>query len=162
MPEVGLPIRFVVGTIPVTINVRVQVEVKMTVQNEASATATTTMSYDGNTGFSYEDSISVNHQTINHLFHGTNADSGANIGNFVDAQLGIAFPKIDVEIFAVPIVPNFLVGFAVGTSLTWGPVCKSGYTKIDIKAGADFKLLKLSAKLADELLWTDKTESAPC
>ncbi|MCB0720050.1 MAG: hypothetical protein KDD65_16505 [Bacteroidetes bacterium] len=163
MPEVGLPIKFLVGSIPVTVNVRVQFVLKMKVQNEASATAKTTMSYDGSSGFHYDGvDVSVNHQTINHLFHGTNADSGANIGNLVDAQLGIAFPKIDVDIFAVPIVPNFLVGFVVGTNLSWGPVCKSGYTRIDIKAGADFKILNLSTTIADTTLWTEKRESAPC
>jgi hypothetical protein len=163
MPEVAIPWRFLIGTIPVTVNFRVQFVLSMTVQNEASATASTTMSYNGSTGFSYSGiDIDPNHETINHLFNGTNADSGANIGNAVDLQIGIAFPKIDVEVFAVPVVPSFLVGFAVGTSLTWGPVCKSGYTRIDIKAGADLKLFNLSRTLLDEVLWTREEKSDPC
>lgn len=163
MPEVAIPIRFTVGPVPVTVNVGVQVVLNMQVVNEASATATTKLAYNGSTGFEYNGTdTKLSHETINHLLGATTTDPAASIGNVVNANLGIAFPRVSVQMFAVPIVPTFLVGFVVGTQLNWGPVCKSGYVSAEVKASVDLKFFNLTHTIAESELWKERKDSPPC
>jgi hypothetical protein len=163
MPEVGIPVPFMVGPVPVTLNFIVQVVLSMSVINEASATATTKLSYDGSTGFHYDGTdVAMSQQTVDHLLGDTNTDPAASFGNVVEANLGIAFPKLTVEIFAVPIVPSFLVGFVVGTGLSWNPVCKTAYVSAELKAGLDFELFNLTIPIAEKELWKERKDAPPC
>ncbi len=163
VPEVVLPIKFLVGPVPITLNVKVQVVLNMSVKNEASATATTKLSYSGTTGVEYDGTeFELKQETIDHLLGATNTDAGSSIGNLVDANLGIAFPRLTVEIFAVPIIPSFLVGFVVGSNLSWGPVCKRGYVSVELKAAVDLKFLNLTYNVAEKELFKERKDSPPC
>ncbi len=160
MPDIAIPIRFLVGGVPIKIKVKVQAVLKLVVRQEASATAKTTMRYSGSAGFEYLGTeIELKHSVASYKFGSSEVDAAASIGNIVDVQYGVAFPNLTVDVFGFPIVPELLTGFVIGSQLTWGPICKKGYVRMDVKGGASLKVLGFETKLVDKLLFQERKES---
>lgn len=142
LPGVMLKYVVLVGPVPVTIGISTKVIGNISVPNEASARASSRFSYRGDAGFSYDGSdVEVDANMAGMNLDPDAADSAANIGNAVDAQFGVAFPRVEVSVFDQLLVPYIHTGMVVGSSLSWGPVCKRAYVRLVVEAGYDFKVL---------------------
>lgn len=149
----GLMFKYIVmvGPVPVTIGITTKVIGSIKVPAEASATAEASFDYSGATGFTFADgSFEAKGDLAGLQMNPEPADSSGLIGTAVDAQFGVAFPRFQISIFDQLLVPYLHTGFTIGSSLTWGPVCKRAYVRTNVDAGYDFKVLGVT-------LHSDKT-----
>lgn len=154
MPEFAIewPVPPSVIPIPTTIGVGVQFVASLTVINEASATLTTGLSFDGDAGFAFEDvDVEADVQFGDPNFDESTADAAATIGNMVDAQVGVAFPRVTLNVLNQEIA-YVLTGITAGSRLTWGPICKSGYTRLLVQGGYELSFLGVTLAAADTIL----------
>ena len=128
--------------IPVSIDVGIQFVTQITMPDvKSSATATSKLSYNADAGFQYEGtSVSSEGSLGNNKITDGSFDSGANIGIPVDVQFGVAFPRVGLNIAGQELA-YVHTGFTTGSKLQWGPVCKSGYTKMVVEGGYELKVL---------------------
>ncbi|MEO6988605.1 MAG: hypothetical protein ABI239_08150 [Aquihabitans sp.] len=159
----GLMFKYIVfvGPVPVTIGITTKVVGNITVSGEASATAKASFDYSGSTGFSYSGSSIESRGKLPGLeMNPDPADAAGMIGTPVDAQFGVAFPRFEISIFDQLLVPYLHTGFTIGSSLSWGPVCKRAYVKTVMETGYDFKVLGVSLFSDDHTLFEQKREGA--
>lgn len=145
---ISIPIRYIpspVGAIPnpipMTIDIGVQFVSQMTISDPmSSATGQSKVSYDADAGFQYSGSEVVSSGDFNRsdVLEGT-FDSASNIGYPIDLQFGIAFPRVSLNI-AKQEVAFVHIGYTTGSRLKWGPVCKSGYSKMLVEGGYELKV----------------------
>ncbi|MEM1272025.1 MAG: hypothetical protein AAGI08_18405, partial [Bacteroidota bacterium] len=93
-----------------------------------------------------------------HNFGSGTVDPAALIGNSVDAQIGVAFPRFEVKAFGVPVVPYLLTFYALGASLTWGPVCKAGYVRTVAAGGVDIDFFGAKNKLLETQFFEERRD----
>lgn len=142
MLKIPIPQLAILG---VSINISAQITAILEVPAAASASATASAnySYTGDTGFTYDGGDITTVATINgHDFTDGMFDSASNFVT-VDAQFGLAFPRLGLSILNQE-VAYLYTGFIIGTRLTFGPICKSGYTKIVVEGGYEIKILGVS------------------
>jgi hypothetical protein len=141
-PEAMMRFPITIGPIPAMLIIKAQVVTQLVVNGEASATASTSFTWGGDAGFVY-DGTNISTKASANLGQpgvgSSETDAGALIGNAVDAQFGFAAPRIEVALFGETIVPFIRPEFFVGSRLTWGPVCKSGYAKYLVAGGLDLR-----------------------
>lgn len=155
----GLMFRYVVfaGPIPITIGVTTKLIGAITVPAKASATASSKYTYRGDAGFSYAGSdVDVDANVGTHQFDPEPADSASVPGADVDAQFGVAFPRIEVSVFDTLLVPYIHTGFTIGSRLTWGPLCKQGYVKMVVQAGYDLETFGVTLASDQTTLYEDQ------
>lgn len=151
LPEMAIsfPIRFIPSPagpipnpIPMTIDVGVQFVSKMTIPDpRSSATSRSRVTIDAHAGFEYTGTDVSTDGGLNQsdVTEGT-FDSAANIGMPIDLQFGLAFPRVSLKI-AGQEVAFVHVGYTTGSRLKWGPLCKSGYSKMLVEGGYQLKVL---------------------
>lgn len=140
----GLMFKFLVfvGPVPITVGINTKIVGEIQIPAGASATAEASFAYDGDAGFAYEAGVTEAKTNMTGLeVEGKPADSAANFGNAVDAQFGVAFPRVSVSVFDQLLVPYLHTGMTIGSKLTWGPICKSAYAKLVVEAGYDLAIL---------------------
>ncbi len=128
--------------IPMSINVGIQFVSQMTIPDKgSSATAKSTVSFDADAGFQYHGTEVVAEGKLSKgdITEGV-FDAAANFGMPVDLQFGLAFPRVSLNI-AGQEVAYVHVGYTTGSQLSWGPLCKQGYSKILISGGYELKVL---------------------
>lgn len=151
LPEIALsvPIRFIPtpsGPIPLPVPVSIDIGIQFVTQinipdAKSSATAKSRISITADSGFQYEGTTVNTTATLGKSdISGGEFDSASLIGSLVDIQFGVAFPRIGLNI-AGQEMAYVHTGFTTGSSLTWGPVCKSGYTKVSVEGGYALKVL---------------------
>lgn len=159
-PAFNLP--FTVGPIPMHLSIGAELVFKLDVPLEAtaSATASVDLSYDADHGFTYEgDDVSVD-ASVNGLdIVDGNFDSASNFA-FVDAQYGVAFPKVGFSILGNELA-WIRVGFTTGTRLQFGPVCKSGYGRILVDGGYGLSFFGIDLTEPEEINLIDEQKVAP-
>lgn len=143
-----LPVPMLKITIPqlalfgISIDVGAQLIASLTVPAAAgaSALASANYSYTGDTGFRYEGSNIETTATLNgHDFTDGMFDAAANFAN-VDAQFGLAFPRLGLSVLNQE-VAWLHTGFILGTSITFGPICKAGYARLVVEGGYQVSIL---------------------
>lgn len=146
-----------VGPVPLTLSVSVQVIGSVQAINEASATFTASFSYSADAGFSY-DGTDVQTTGVFDLLNmdPDAADPAAMIGNVVDAQFGVGYPRVSLSFFDIGLIPYVQPGIVAGTSLHWGPVCKEAYVRAELKYGYDFTILGVNLAQASDTIEGDK------
>ncbi len=162
-PFPGVMFKFVVmvGPVPITIGVGAKLIGSIVVPAQASATAKSRFRYQSSSGFEYQGSdVEVKGNIGNLEFSPDPFDSAAMISVPVDAQWGVAFPRISVSVFDSLFVPYLHTGVVVGSSLKWGPVCKWGYVKYTSEVGYDFKVFGVTLK-KDKVKIAEKQKRAP-
>jgi hypothetical protein len=140
MLKIPIPQLAILG---VTIDIGAQLIASLSVPAAvgASAIASANFSYTGDTGFSYDGGDVTTVASINgHDFTDGVIDPAAPIGVEVDAQFGVAFPRVGLGILNQE-VAWLHTGFILGANLAWGPVCKSGYVRIVVEGGYEIKIL---------------------
>lgn len=145
----SIPIRFIPTPsgpiplpIPVSIDIGIQFVSKLTIPDiESSATATSKCSLTADGSFEYKGtSVSTAGKIGKHEFKDGTFDAAANIGMPIDIQFGVAFPRVGLNIAGQELV-YIHTGFTTGSSLNWGPLCKSGYVKMVVQGGYELKVL---------------------
>ncbi len=162
-PFPGVMFKFVVmvGPVPITIGVGAKLIGSIVVPAKASAAAKSRFRYQSSSGFEYQGSdVEVTGNIGNLEFSPDPFDSAAMINIPVDAQWGVAFPRISVSVFDSLFVPYLHTGVVVGSSLKWGPVCKHGYVKYTSEVGYDFKVFGVTLK-KDKVTVAEKQKLAP-
>lgn len=151
MPKVliSVPIRVIPGPagpipnpIPMSLDIGVHFVSQMTIPDPlSSATGKTSISFDANSGFEFKSATveAVGAFARHELQDGT-FDSAANLGMPIDLQFGIGFPRVSLNI-AGQEVAYVHMGYTTGSKLTWGPLCKSGYSKLVVEGGYSLKVL---------------------
>lgn len=154
-PEAMLRFPITIGPIPAILIIKAQVVTRLVVNGEASATATTSFTWGGDAGFEYNGTDITTKASADLGLPNvgqSSVDSGALIGNAVDAQFGFAAPRIEVALFGETIVPFIRPEFFVGSQLTWGPVCKSGYAKYLVEGGLDLRFLGVTISTVQDTI----------
>jgi hypothetical protein len=140
MLKIPIPQLAILG-VSINISAQLVASLKVPAAASASATASANFSYTGDTGFSYDGGDVATVASINgHDFTDGSIDSASQIGAEVDAQFGIAFPRIGLGILNQEVA--FLhTGFIIGSNLKWGPICKTGFVKIVVEGGYEINIL---------------------
>ncbi len=145
---ISIPLRVIPGPfgpvpnpIPMTIDVGVQFVSQMTVMDPiSSATGESRVSFDADAGFQYHGAdVNLTGDLNRSEVTDGRFDSAANIGMPVDLQFGVAFPRVSLNI-ANQEVAYVHVGYSTGSRLKWGPLCKSGYSKVVVQGGYELKI----------------------
>lgn len=133
---------FTIGPIPATLSVGVRFVVRVRLQGDSSAHMTGSISYSGSAGFEVE-GPSV--ETVNELddptFGQAVGNAAGNLGVTVDAQYGVGYPDISLELFGETIVPYLRPEFYMGAALTWGPMCTTMSRRFVVNAGLNLGFL---------------------
>lgn len=146
------PVGLVPNPIPMSIDIGVQFVSQMTIPDElSSAEAESSVNYSADGGFEYKDAnvVSIGDLTRNEIKDGR-FDAAANFGMPVDLQFGVAFPRISFNIISQE-VAFVHVGYTTGAKLEWGPLCKSGYSKVVVEGGYELKVLGQSLTSAKKV-----------
>ncbi|MEM6787535.1 MAG: hypothetical protein AAF715_08445 [Myxococcota bacterium] len=174
LPEPAITLPITVGPLVFTAKVGLKLIGAITIPGTASAQAYVKFKYRGDTELDYDDvemGVKVEGKTAaGKVTAKANTkvididtkpfDSAAMIGLPVDAQFGIAVPRLSIGLFGTGIVPYMHVGFVAGSRLKWGPLCKSGYIKMVKSAGYDFSVLGVKLR-SDKLFVEEKGWRSP-
>ncbi|MBK5223431.1 MAG: hypothetical protein JJE52_11265 [Acidimicrobiia bacterium] len=149
-----------VGPVPVTVGITTKIIGNIQVPAQGSATASSRFSYSGSTGFTYDGTdVEASANMAGATMNPEPADAAALIGNAVDAQFGVAFPRFSISLFDQFLVPYIHTGFIAGARLNWGPVCKSAYVTTVVQGGYDFDILGIPIA-SDQVTFYEDTETA--
>ena len=164
LPMLPTPLGPLPNPIPMSVDVGVQFTSKVTLPDPmSSATGTSKIAYSADGGFTYEGSDVQTHGELGQAdFQSGTFDSAAGFGMPVDLQFGVAFPRISLNI-AYQEVGYFYVGYLMGSSLEWGPLCKRGYSKVVVEGG--YKLEAFGIGLVNERITfveKDKRANSGC
>lgn len=169
VPVPMLTFIWMVGPIPVTVDVKANIIGTVEATSKASATAKAAFSYRGDAGFSFDGgTISGSGSTEIDSLDPEPADSAAPMGIDVDAQFGVAFPEVSLSLFDQGFVPSIHFGAAIGSNLTWGApragfpassICKSGYVRAEVVGKYDFKILGQSLASGEHEFWKDRRDA---
>src|SRR5690625_1399579 len=160
---------WLVGPVPVTLDIKASITGAINAQADASATAEASFAYRGGVGVSFEGaSLSAAGETISAGIDPQPADSASSMGINVDAQYGVAFPEVSLSMFGQGLVPYIRPGFLLGSSLTWGDpaagfpassLCKEAYVRTEVAIGYDFKVLGKSLASGEDNLYEDRKDA---
>ncbi|TVQ66202.1 MAG: hypothetical protein EA360_06120 [Balneolaceae bacterium] len=130
------------GPVPVIISVGVRFVVRVQLGLDSSAHMRTSMRYSGDAGFEIDGLDIVPVSDIDEpLFEPAIGNAAGNLGVTVDAQYGVGYPDISLELFGNTIVPFIRPEFYVGAALTWGPLCTMLSRRFEVNAGLDLRFL---------------------
>lgn len=87
------------------------------------------------------------------------AEEASNIGNDVDLQFGVAFPRFQISVFDSLLIPYIHTGTTIGSQLSRNPLCKKGYVRYVVQAGYDFEVFGVTLASDKETLYEDDEES---
>lgn len=154
MPVTILKVPFLVGPVPVVLNIKAQFVINAVVPLDGSSSV--------RTKFTYNSDIGVN-------FDGVNVSAGGRMGpiqfgqdvnqtgasSAISANFGIGFPRVELSVFHETLVPWAQTAFLVGGSYTFTPACQTADAEFIGAIGYDlgflgFNLLSGSKTLFDE------------
>jgi hypothetical protein len=170
MPGLALsfPIRYlptpfgtvVPNPIPMSIDIGVQFVSQITFSGtNSSATGKSTITYDADAGFSYKGgNVETYGKANKDNIEGGAFDSASFIGNNVDVQFGVAFPRVGLKVAGQELAYTH-VGFTTGSKIQWGPLCKSGYAKMVIEGGYALQVLG-STLFSEKKTFYEKSKEA--
>ena len=168
VPVPMLTYTWLVGPVPVTVDLTAQIIGNVNASANASAQATASFEYRGDVGLTYHGTdVTASGATDIDEMDPEPADSAAAMGLDVDAQFGVAFPKVSLSIFGQGVVPSLHWGAVIGSSLHWGgpaagfpasSVCKQAYVRMEVNGGYDITVLgqDLASETFDPPLYTDE------
>src|SRR5690625_1970700 len=169
IPVPFLKYTWLVGPVPVTVEMKANIVGSISASADASATAKASFSYRGGAGVKFNGtSLSAAGNTVSAGIEPEPADSAASMGINVDAQYGVAFPEVSLSMFGQGVVPYIRPGFLLGSSLTWGDpaagfpassICKEAYVRTEVAIGYDLKVLGRTLSSGEENLYEDRKDT---
>ena len=141
-PVTLLQFPYMIGPIPVTINVKVQFVADSVVPLDGSSQVSARFGYDSRTGLKYNGTtVSVNGNmgtfSVDKIIAQTGA-SGAIAVNF-----GLGFPRLELALFGETVVPWIQTAFLVGGDFTFTPPCQQARAAFIGACGYNLKFLGL-------------------
>lgn len=153
-PVVLLKFPMLVYGIPVVINVKVLFVINCVVPLDGSAQVEVKFDYNSTTGIKYngttvDANASMGDQSMNKNIAQTGASSAIGV-NF-----GLAFPRLELQIFGESVVPWIQTAFLIGGDYTFTPPCQQAKCQFIGACGFDLSLLGFgySGKLT---LWQEE------
>lgn len=132
-----------VGPIPITFQMLINVSASIDVPNEASATFDGRISFDGTTTIDYEDDVEA-HANIAGLQLAMTEEShaAAQLGNSVNAQFALGFPRLQVGVAGDTFVPYLVPISTFGSMLHWTDDGheQEHFTGLVVEAGYNFNV----------------------
>lgn len=131
-----------VGPMPVVVSVGMRFVVRVRLGVDSSAHLRTSMRYSGSAGFEIDglDVVPID-ELEEPIFEPAIGNAAGNLGVTVDAQYGVGYPDISLELFGNTIVPYVRPEFYVGAALTWGPLCTMLSRRFEVNAGLNLRFL---------------------
>lgn len=160
IPVPMLTYTWLVGPVPVTLDLTAEIIGNVDAQANASATAEASFRYRGDAGFTFGGAeVSTSGDTAIAEMDPEPADSAAGMSIDVDAQFGIGFPHVTLSVLGQGLVPELRVGHVIGSSLQWGgpaagfpasSLCKRAYVRQIVSGGYELTVLGRSLASNDE------------
>lgn len=160
IPVPMLTYTWLVGPVPVTLDLTAEIIGNVNAQANAAATAEASFSYRGDAGFTFGGAdVATSGNTAIAEMDPEPADSSAGMGLDVDAQFGIGFPHVTLSVLGQGLVPEMRVGHVIGSSLQWGgpaagfpasSLCKRAYVRQIVSGGYEFSVLGVALASNDE------------
>jgi len=156
-PVTLMRVPFMVGIIPVVLNIRIQFVINASVPLDGSARVTSKFTYDSDLGFSYEGTGVQAGGRLGPLSFGDDVhETGASGG--ISANFGIGFPRVELSIAGNSVVPWAQTAFLVGGSYTVYPACQTADAQFIGAVGFDLGLFGLNLFSGSETLFSEKKE----
>ena len=162
---VELPIRFLIGPIPVRLSIKAVLQVVPELNVEgASSGGSWKVKYNSDQGFEVEDTLhNPVGQLIDSVIEVSDETVSAGFGP-VGFGLGIEFPRLEVALFESAVAFITIKTYSTslwtpGTTLTNDiPPCQKGSTTITAVAGYSVSFLGIAAVESQEQVWQDFLE----
>lgn len=155
-PIVLLRYPFLVGPIPVVLNVSVKFVANAVVPLDGSARVSASFEFNSQTGVKYNGTdVSAEANIGPFKISKNTAETGAS--NAISASFGLAFPRIELGIFGNVIVPYAQTAFLVGGDFTFMPACQTANAEFIGAIGYEFEFLGFSTS-GSKNLWDEKKE----
>jgi hypothetical protein len=153
-PVVLFKYPLMVGLIPVVINVKVLFVVNCVVPVDGSSQVEAKFSYNSTTGVKYDGSsvsadATIGDYTIGKKVNQTGASSA------IAANFGLAFPRLELEVFGETIVPYIQTAFLIGGDYTFTPACQQAKAQFIGACGVDLSFLGFGYS-AKKTLWQEE------
>ncbi len=153
-PIVLLRYPFLVGPIPVVLDVKVLFVANAVVPLDGSARVSATFEFNSQTGVKYNGTdVSAEANIGPFKISKNTAETGAS--NAISASFGLAFPRIELGIFGNVIVPYAQTAFLVGGDFTFTPACQQAQAEFIGAIGYEFEFLGFATS-GKKTLWDEK------
>jgi hypothetical protein len=153
-PVVLLQFPIIVGTIPVTINLKVLFVVNCVVPVDGSSQVEARFSYNSTTGIKYDGiDVSADASIGSQSQEKNIAQTGASTA--IGANFGLAFPRLEIAIFGKSIVPWIQTAFLIGGDFTFTPPCQQARSTFIGACGVDFSVLGFGYS-ANHTFWQEE------
>lgn len=124
IPATIMYIPFMVGPVPVELKVKVQFVVNATVPFGASARVSSKFSYDSTLGFNFDGASATAAASVGNVNFG-DATHETGAPNYIAANFGMGFPRVELDIFHESVVPWAQTAFLIGGTYTFQPACQT-------------------------------------
>jgi len=152
LPVTLLSIPFMVGAIPLTIDLKLQLVANAVVPVDGSSQVSVKFTYDSQTGFSYAGTdVQVHAQAGPYTIEKSIAQTGAS--GAVGINWGIGFPRLELSMFGEVLVPWVQTAFLIGGDFTFTPPCQQARAQFIGAVGFNFKLLGIDLLSGTRNLW---------
>ncbi|MEA1877419.1 MAG: hypothetical protein U9N86_11190 [Bacteroidota bacterium] len=145
-PTTLISFPFMVGPIPVKVNVKVFFVAEAFVPPEGSAQVSAKFTYNSGTGVKYSlgGDVQANGDEGSYSIKKKKAQTGA--ASAIGINFGLGFPRLEVGIFGSLLVPWVHTAFLVGGDFTFTPACQQAKAAYIGACGYDFGILGYEKK----------------
>lgn len=145
-PTTLISFPFMVGPIPVKVNVKVFFVAEAFVPPEGSAQVSAKFTYNSSTGVKYSlgGDVQANGDEGSYSIKKKKAQTGA--ASAIGINFGLGFPRLEVGIFGSLLVPWVHTAFLVGGDFTFTPACQQAKAAYIGACGYDFGILGYEKK----------------
>lgn len=123
LPIVLLKYPFMVGPIPVILNIKLMVVINSVVPVDGSSQVSVKFKYNSSTGVKFDGlKVSTQGNAGNYTMDKNIAQSGAS--SSIAMNFGIGFPRLELDMFGETVVPWIHTAFLIGGDYTMFPACQ--------------------------------------
>ena len=153
-PVVLLKFPMLVYGIPVEINVKVLFVINCVVPIDGSAQVEVKFEYNSTTGIQYNGTtVSADASAGKKSMEKNIAQTGASTA--IGVNFGLAFPRLEVQVFGETIVPFIQTAFLIGGDYTFTPPCQQAKCQFIGACGVNFSFLGFGYS-ANKTLWQEE------
>ncbi len=124
-PVTIMRIPFLVGGIPVLVDIKIQFVINASVPADGSARVSTTFGYDSDLGFSCDGVKVTAGGTLGSLEFSNDGTHQTGASSAISANFGVGFPRVSLNILGESVVLWAQTAFLVGGSYTFYPACQT-------------------------------------
>lgn len=145
-PTTLISFPFMVGPIPVKVNVKVFFVAEAVVPPEGSSQVSAKFTYNSGTGIKYSlgGDVQANGDAGSYTIKKKKAQTGA--ASAIGINFGLGFPRLEVGIFGSLLVPWVHTAFLIGGDFTFTPACQQAKAAYIGACGYDFGILGYEKK----------------